>query len=109
MTNGTMATTEDLLARAGLRDCFEALLDVQGPRVWKPAPAAYRYAVDRLGVAPEEALLVAVHPWDIDGARRAGLGGAWIRRGAASYPGAMTPPTLTAEDLVSLADELTGT
>lgn len=108
MTNGTVATTEGLLDRAGLRDCFEMLLDVQGPRTWKPAPAAYGYAVDRLGVACGEALLVAVHPWDIDGARRAGLGGAWIRRGVSSYPGAMAPPSLRAEDLVSLAEELAG-
>ena len=75
----------------GLRDCFEALLDVRGPRAWKPAPAAYRYAVDQPGVPVEEALLVAVHSWDIDGARRAGLGGAWPRRGAVVYPAAMMP------------------
>jgi 2-haloacid dehalogenase len=107
MTNGSASSTEGLLKRTGLLDCFEALLDVQGPRAWKPARAAYRYALDRLGVAAEEALLVAVHPWDVDGARRAGLGGAWLRRGAASYPAAMTAPTLTAEDLTSLASHLT--
>ncbi|HEX5568205.1 MAG TPA: haloacid dehalogenase type II [Streptomyces sp.] len=108
MTNGTAATTEILLAGAGVRGHFEALLDVQGPRTWKPAPAAYRYAADRLAVAPGEMLLVAVHPWDIDGARRAGLAAAWLRRGATAYPAAMTAPTVAAGDLVSLARVLTG-
>ncbi len=103
MTNGSRAVTRGLLERAGVLDCFEELLDVQGPRVWKPAPAAYRWALDRLSVRAGEALMVAVHPWDVDGARRAGLHGAWLRRGAVGYPSAMAPPSLTAEDLRDLA------
>lgn len=107
MTNGSAALTRQLLAHAGLVDCFEALLDVSGPRCWKPAPAAYRYAVQQTGVRPDHALLVAVHPWDIDGAQRAGLGGAWLRRGAAAYPRVMLAPTYTALDLQELAAVLT--
>ncbi|MGK5448195.1 hypothetical protein [Streptomyces radiopugnans] len=38
----------------------------------------------------------------------ADLATAWLRRGAAVYPSAMTAPTLTADDLVSLARTLTG-
>jgi 2-haloacid dehalogenase len=108
MTNGSVAVTRGLLGRAGVLDCFEKLLDVRGPRVWKPAPAAYRFAVDRLGVRPGEVLLAAVHPWDVDGARRARLHGAWLRRGASAYPSAMTVPSLTAEDLPDLARLLAG-
>ncbi|MGP3924742.1 hypothetical protein [Streptomyces sp. 8N616] len=54
---------------------FQEQLDVSTPRAWEPAAAAYRYATDRLAVDPAETLLVAVHPWDVDGARRAGFGG----------------------------------
>ncbi|MEV7992742.1 haloacid dehalogenase type II [Streptomyces sp. NPDC086077] len=107
MTNGTAATTERLLARAGLLDCFDALLDVQGPGAWKPARSAYHYAVGRAGFAVTEALMVAVHPWDIDGARRAGLNAAWLRRGAGHYPATMTPPSLAADDLTALTTMLT--
>jgi len=106
MTNGRSSLTERLLARAGLLHCFEVLLDVSGPQCWKPAPAAYRYAVERTGVRPDRAVLVAVHPWDIDGAQRAGLGGAWLRRGAAAYPDVMLAPTYTAPDLRGLAEAL---
>lgn len=107
MTNGNSALTERLLGQAGLRDCFETLLDVRGPRCWKPAPAAYRYAVEQVGVRPDEAVLVAVHPWDVDGALRAGLSGAWLRRGAAAYPRTMSEPTYSAQDLRELAEVLT--
>ncbi|MFJ7767875.1 haloacid dehalogenase type II [Streptomyces sp. NPDC097107] len=104
MTNGSVAMAERLLDRAGVLDRFEALSDVGGPRRWKPGPAAYLYAVERVGVRPDQALMVAVHPWDIDGAQRAGLDGAWLRRGASVYPRAMTPPRYRAQDLRELAD-----
>lgn len=103
MTNGSSALTERLLATAGLADSFETMLDVAGPRCWKPAPAAYRYAIEQMGVRPNEAMLVAVHPWDVDGALRAGLGGAWLRRGAAGYPQTMSRPTHSVQDLHELA------
>lgn len=105
MTNGSIALTDRLLDRAGLRDCFDAVLDVAGARCWKPCPGAYRWAVQQADVSPAQAMLVAVHPWDVHGAVQAGLTGAWLRRGAsaAAYPRAFNPPTLTATDLVELA------
>ncbi|GAA2117747.1 haloacid dehalogenase type II [Actinomadura napierensis] len=109
LTNGSAANTERLLSRAGLVEYFTALLDVGAPRAWKPAPAAYHYAIDALGADPAETVLVAVHPWDIDGARRAGLQAAWLNRGGAEYPSVMTAATHTAADLHRLADDLTTT
>ncbi|MGV9776328.1 haloacid dehalogenase type II [Streptosporangium sp. NPDC003464] len=103
LTNGAASTTEGLLAREGLLDLVEERLDVHGPRAWKPAATAYLYAVGRAGVHPDQAVLVAVHPWDIDGAQRAGLVGAWLDRHGTPYPGVMTAPHLSAPDLVSLA------
>ncbi|MFF4402298.1 haloacid dehalogenase type II [Streptomyces sp. NPDC001480] len=103
MTNGSAAHSDSLLDRAGVRDCFEALWDVAGPGRWKPHPRAYRYAVERAGVRPEQAMLVAVHPWDVDGAQRAGLAGAWLRRGRTAYPRSLTEPSLAAENLTELA------
>lgn len=107
LTNGAAATSERLLAAAGVRDRFEALLDVSGPLRWKPAAAAYHYATERLGVAHDRALLVSVHPWDVDGARRAGLHAAWVRRGRSHYPTALTAPSFAVEDLRAMTAVLT--
>lgn len=108
MTNGSTAIAQALLDRADLTGYFEQLLDVRGPQRWKPAAEAYRYAVDAMGVTPQEAGLVAVHPWDVDGALSAGLTGIWLRRGAAdaAYPQAMRSPTLVGDDLDVLASLL---
>lgn len=103
MTNGSAAIADAALVRAGVRDCFAGLWDVAEPRRWKPHPDAYRYVVERVDVPASEAMLVAVHPWDVDGAQRAGLAGAWVRRGATTYPKSLTEPSLAAEDLTELA------
>jgi 2-haloacid dehalogenase len=106
LTNGAAGLTDQLLTRAGVRSEFETLLDVGAPQAWKPAAAAYRYATDALGVAAEDVILAAVHPWDVDGALRAGLSAAWLRRGVAGYPAIMREPTLVAGDVMDLAKQL---
>jgi 2-haloacid dehalogenase len=48
-------------------------------------------------------MLVAVHPWDIDGAARAGLHTGWLNRDGSRYPSYFTAPDVVATDLVELA------
>jgi 2-haloacid dehalogenase len=103
MSNGATAVAEQLLTRAGLRDQFELLLSVEVAGVWKPAAGAYHFVADRCGVEPAEMLMVAVHPWDLHGAARAGLQTAWLDRGGRRYPAYATPPTHTVTSLVELA------
>lgn len=106
LSNGSASVAEGLLDRAGLRDHVEALLSVEEAGTWKPAAGAYAFALDRCALDPMDAMLVAVHPWDVDGAARAGLGTAWINRSGGPYPEHFTKPDLTATSLVDLADQL---
>jgi 2-haloacid dehalogenase len=53
-------------------------------------------------------MLVAVHPWDTDGAARAGMRSAWVNRGGTPYPDHYTPPTMTVSGLQDLAQQLGG-
>ncbi len=107
LSNGAASVAHALLDRANLRDHFETLLSVEDAGIWKPARGAYAYALERCGVDPMDAVLVAVHPWDIDGAARAGLGTAWINRRGAPYPEYFRTPDLSVPFLTDLADELT--
>ncbi|MCA1712928.1 MAG: haloacid dehalogenase type II [Actinobacteria bacterium] len=108
LTNGATAVGEQLLERAGVVDAFETLLSVEAAGAWKPSPIAYAYAVQRCGVPAEEMLLVAVHPWDIDGAARAGLTTAWLSRDGGDYPDHFRPPTYTISALPELARQMPG-
>ena len=105
-SNGAVNVAQLLLQRAGLEQHFERLLSVEEAGLWKPAPGAYAYAAQQCGVEAIDMMLVAVHPWDIDGAARAGLGTAWINRTGASYPDYFTPPTLEATSMLHLAQLL---
>ncbi len=104
MSNGATAVAERLLTAAGIVGSFERLLSVEDAGVWKPARQAYHYAIERCEVGAQDAMLVAVHPWDIDGARRAGLRTAWINRAGTSYPAHLLPAEVVASSLVSLAE-----
>ena len=107
LTNGATATSDGLLTRAGLRDDFDRLLSVEDAGLWKPARAAYEHAVRETGRPAQELLLVAVHPWDVDGAARAGLRTAWIDRSGSRYPSHLVAPELTARSVTDLARQLT--
>jgi len=106
LTNGSTEVADQLLSGAGIRDKFEQLLSVEAAGVWKPAEAAYSYAARSCRVGAGQMLLVAVHPWDIHGAARAGLRTAWINRTNAPYPEYFTPPDHTVTALTELPQQL---
>lgn len=106
LSNGAASVAEGLLERAGIREQFSRLLSVEDAGVWKPAAAAYEHALSECGVSADEALLVAVHPWDIHGAASAGLRTAWLNRNGASYPAHFAAPDLSPVSLVGLAAAL---
>jgi 2-haloacid dehalogenase len=99
LTNGSTDVADRLLRTAGLRADFEHLLSVDGAGTWKPARAAYVYAAAKCGVDIEDMLLIAAHPWDIDGAARAGMKTTWINRDNRPYPESFSPPDRTVTSL----------
>ena len=106
LSNGSASVAKRLLGNAGLADHFENLLSVEDAGVWKPMAGAYQHALTACGVAAEHAMLVAVHPWDIDGAARAGLRTAWVDRTGTPYPRLFREPELRVGSLVELAERL---
>ncbi|MDQ6840756.1 MAG: haloacid dehalogenase type II [Actinomycetota bacterium] len=107
LSNGSAGVAEQLLGSCGLRSEFDQVLSVEEAGVWKPAPGAYRYAGRACATAVADMVLVAVHPWDIDGAARAGMATAWLNRTGLAYPRHFTPPVHTVGSLEDLATALT--
>jgi 2-haloacid dehalogenase len=106
LTNGAAEIAGRLLERAGLADLVERRISVDEVQRWKPAREPYLHAARELGVAPERCTLVAVHPWDVDGAKRAGLQAAWLNRRNATYPDFFETPDATGETLTTLVEVL---
>jgi len=101
LSNGSTSVADALLGRSGIRSEFEHLLSVEDAELWKPARTAYAHALHVSGLSANEVMLVAVHPWDIDGAHRAGLRTAWINRDGRRYPGHFSEPDL---EVISVSD-----
>ena len=106
LSNGSTQVAASLFEAAGVADRFERLLSVADAPVWKPGADAYRWAGEQLNVAPNEMMLVAVHPWDIHGATRAGLRTAWITRTGSAYPSYFAPAELVVSSVTDLASRL---
>lgn len=108
LSNGSAAVAESLLGRAGVRAELEALLSVEDAGIWKPAAGAYLYACRTLDVPPERTLMVAVHPWDLHGARRAGLRTAFLdRSGSTPWPDAFERPDVVVRSVAECARPVT--
>jgi 2-haloacid dehalogenase len=108
LSNGSASVARGLFERNGIADCFERLLSVADGPAWKPAASAYEYALRACDVRASDALLVAVHPWDIHGASVAGVPTAFVNRAGAPYPAFFAPPDLEVPTLVKLAARLVG-
>lgn len=64
---------EGILAREQLSDCFQVIVGAYEASHHKPHPAALQLALERLEVAPGDALYVGDHPVDGEAASRAGI------------------------------------
>lgn len=102
LSNGSTQLAQAMMSAAGIRHEFEALLTVEDAPAWKPVRSAYQYAALTCGVQPSDMVLVAVHPWDIHGASKAGLHTAWLNRVEAVYPGYFAAPDYTIASLREL-------
>lgn len=106
LTHGSPGVAEAALERGGISPLVERCLSSEEIRAWKPAREVYLWAAGACGVAPARMALVAAHGWDVLGAQRAGLTGAWFPRSERSYPEVYEPPHVRAADLAGAVDAL---
>lgn len=106
LSHGSPGVAEAGLARGGIAPLVERCLSSESIRVWKPSPAAYLWAAGCCEVRPDRMALVAAHGWDVQGAQRAGLTGAWFPRSERTYPAVYEEPHVSAADLASAVDAL---
>ena len=102
LSNNPVPVIQDQVRHAGLAPLFDEIMSVDEAGALKPAPEVYRFALARLGLPADAVWMVAAHGWDIAGAMRAGLRGAFVAR-PGQAPDPFAPPDITEPDLVSLA------
>ena len=106
LTHGSPGVAEAGLARGGITPLVEQTLSSETIRAWKPSREVYLWAAGACGVAPDRMALVAAHGWDVQGAQRAGLTGAWFPRSERSFPAVYGAPHVQADSLAGVVDAL---
>jgi 2-haloacid dehalogenase len=112
LSNGNFALLTNMAKHAGLP--WDCIISAELFRTYKPNPEVYRGAVELLGLAPPEAMMVAAHPSDLEAARRAGLRTAYVPRPLEYGPDVPEPEAgvtdqpfdVVAEDFLALAHAL---
>lgn len=106
-SNGVEATALTLLDRAGVLPHLQGVISVDDLKTFKPDPEVYYHLARRLGADPSETWLVSSNPFDVIGAKAAGLRAAWIkRRPNAQFDPWGIEPDLVAPNLEALAEKL---
>jgi len=104
LSNGNLSLLTDLFAGAGLT--WHGVLSGEMVHAYKPDPAVYRFALDRLALDPRRTLMVAAHAWDLRAAAGFGLRTAFIQRAGEDEPEPSDAFDLTVPDLAALAARL---
>ena len=104
LSNGNLALLVDLVRHGDLR--FDCLLSAELAQVYKPESEVYLTGVRLLGLQPSEVMMVAAHPFDLKGARGAGLRTAFVDRPLEYGPGSPRREDPDADISVKDLDEL---
>jgi 2-haloacid dehalogenase len=104
LSNGNLSMLTDLFAAGGLT--WHCVLSGEMVHAYKPDPAVYRLALDRLALNPRRTLMIAAHPWDLRAAAAHGLRTVYIERAGEGAPDPSDTFDLSVPDLAALASRL---
>jgi 2-haloacid dehalogenase len=80
LSNGEPGMLADATRSAGIDVLLDHVLSIETVGVFKPAPAVYRLAEQRLGLVGSQVAFVSSNPWDAFGAHAFGFQVFWINR-----------------------------
>ena len=105
LTNGSKSSTRSLLEQSGLLDLVERVISVDEVKLSKPRREVYEHAAQTMKVEPGELALLAAHPWDVNGAKAAGLATAYLSA-ERPFSHAMRTPDVEGATLVEAVQRL---
>ena len=106
VSNGSEEMLESMVEHGDLGDLITETISADEIQQFKPTPALYEHAADRIGTPIEEICYVAAGWWDVPAAIHAGMQGVWINRQNTRWGPYETQPELRIEHLDELVTEL---
>ncbi len=106
-SNGTRQAVTSLLDHAGITHCFIDIISVDEKKTFKPDPLCYQHLLSRTAADAASSWLISSNPFDVIGARGAGLSAAWVQRSRqAIFDPWGIEPTVTITTLAELGGQL---
>ncbi len=102
LSNGTPSMLAAVVRNSRLDEFFDAVLSVEEVGVFKPHPAVYRLAPERLQLAPEAICFLSANAWDAWCAKASGLRVLWCNRFAQAAERLPAAPDGEISDLTQL-------
>ena len=104
LSNGSPKMLSSAIHHAKLEGYFDAVLSVDGIRMYKPDPRVYQQAVDALGVEAAEIAFQSSNAWDAAGADAFGFRVIWVNRFGQKAERLGTSVAAEIKDLSALSD-----
>ena len=108
LTNLSPSMLQANIKSAGLDGIFEQALSTDQLKTYKPSPAAYQLAMDKLGLKRDEIVFAAFAGWDATGAKWFGYNTFWVNRSNAPPEEFGVAPDGTGKDLNDLVTYVKG-
>jgi 2-haloacid dehalogenase len=102
LSNGSPRMLRAVVDSNGLTHAFERLLSVDELKLYKPHPAVYQQAADRLKVPKESIGFVSSNFWDVAGATSFGFQTFWLNRAELPADELGVTPTAALQTLADL-------
>jgi 2-haloacid dehalogenase len=106
LSNGTPEMLDSMVESAGIGGLLERTISADEVERFKPDPAMYRHAADRMGVDVENCCHVSALWFDVQGAANAGMQTVWVNREGGPRDPFGLSPDLVVGDFGEVADAL---
>lgn len=80
LSNGTRSMLDNGVQLTGIQYYVDHILSVDDIGIYKPRPAVYQMALDKLDATTEELIFFSSNQWDVSGASNFGLDACWINQ-----------------------------
>lgn len=80
LSNGSPSMLDAAVRNAAIHEFLDAVFSVEQVGVYKPDAAVYQYAVEKLGIAPDQICFLSSNSWDAYAASAFGMRVIWCNR-----------------------------
>ncbi|CAM4231481.1 haloacid dehalogenase type II [Shewanella livingstonensis] len=106
-SNGPEVAVRTLMQNSGVLPQLHDVISVDDLKTFKPNPAVYDYLMTRTQSDLNHCWMVSSNPWDVIGAKAAGLNTAWIQRDSKKiFDPWGIEPDITVSNLIELSEQL---